>query len=577
MPKGIGYDSIEVDYDKIIKNIEADCQHYDKYAKDRYNTANEDYNSERELSVTKNNKNIPLKLVNNDKELVKRFSALISGSKINVNVVPLNQQSELISENIKLYIQNFLENTGFERKTRKFTNFLKRIGISYIATSLDPKRYNKETGTLGVIRQEIVDYKEVRLDLNSRDAFDPESDRFRNREFRIRVLPLDELRRIAEDAGKDETFINSIRAYTSDNDSYDILKNIGTDGEEEHGILIEYEFRQIETVPVSDEDGADEVEMYKYYNCSIINNNKNLILQEVEPNHINEFIIDVCSGDEKDDTPYPSGYIEETKNERELEAEAFEAEIRSLKAAPKAKFIRTRMKQGKLNDLAKRMDDPTQMIALSPEDEFIPFAQHQYDQTYSIILDRISDVKHRKGGEFDLQAGEQKYSGTTGKAINLLNSRSDLAKEGDKTNVEFSLTNSLKKVLKYTSQLYNMPIEMVRRIGENNEFSELKPQEIEEASYRLNIKFDLNSDVAKAEKKEFAIANRDSLSIEDRFKAFDVPNVETLVDNFYKEQGIFEIAEWVNQNPENVQILKEIIGNIEEDRARAEEAEKQAG
>lgn len=569
----VPFEDIEQKYKEIIENIEIDDHHYNESAKERYDTANDDYHNSREIIKT-DRAGTPIKLqrVNDEKTFIKRYSGLMAGSEKILTIIPKTEQDQEKVNKAKFYLEDYIEDSNFKDKTRKLANKFKRLGNTYLATYFEPTLYNQKYSTVGTIIQELVPFYEMRLDANSRNTLDPNSPYYRNRQFRIRALPIKDVKKIARAYNKDEEFIERIGEYSDGKLEIDKNNSNSESDQDSRAIIVDYEFREL----IQAEHGV----VWAFFQCSIINADSDLILKEIEPSPINRYMTEVASMDDRDDTPYASGYMEDTKEERELEAEAITAELIAAKSGVKATIIKTKLTQAEIDENAKHIGNPKKIIKLNPEDSIHEPKNRGFDETYESILRRLKDRKQNKGGEFDLQAGKRVDTADTGKLVNALNSRSDLAKEEDRATLERVLTNSIKTYYELSVLHYDMEV-IVTRLSkdgsdEKTEFETIKPTTLRDIDFDMSLKIDLNSDVIKAQKQALAQSVGDILSPVDRLKLMGADKPELLYSNFLNYQGLLEVAEWLKADPNNSETLKTLMAEQSKDQEIAELIKQQS-
>lgn len=563
-------------YQEQIQLIEADIQFYKEKAEQEYINAELDYSSMRELTVQDSDgKTVSLQLLNDERQLIKRRIGLIAGSKDSINVEPVTPDDKEFSEYIQAFLDYELGKNRFNRIKQKIVKECLKIGIGYVSSFYDPRLLNKKYGSIGLITQEVLSYDEVILDKNSRDNMDYESSTFRNRETRIERLPLAELKRLAEKS----PYIPDPDMVTSHNltESDDTNEN-GEIQDEDYGYLYTHEFRRKETVVFNEEgdlvsasdDEEGSFDAWVYYYMQLINNDIQLIITPITQSPINKFMIDVLQYEILSDSPYSFGYMYDTKEERQLLSEAHTAEMLAIKGSVKETIFFT----GTLTKAqAKYISDNlhrSMAHSLPPGTLVNVIGGNKVSPVYDQLIQRLINRKEEKGGEYPLQAGKQSYSTETGKLANILNSRSDLSKIEDITNVEIALSSAIETFLTLAQKNYSMRMIIPRLADDGSdevkEYFELNGSNdmlIDKGMFDINVKIEMNSDIKKAENAQLATANADILAPEDRLEMQGVPQPKIKVINYYKSQGIQEIANFINENEDGMELWEMFQSQVE--------------
>lgn len=563
-------------YTKQLSLIDDDINHYKVEAQQKYIDAELDYTNNRVLTVeSSDGEKIELQMLNDERQMIKRLVGLIAGSDDTIKVEAVTPDDSEHSEYIQAFIDYEFKKSKFNRMKQKLLKDTVMIGVGYLATYYDDKMLNRKYGSIGLITQENLNYDEVILDKNSRDNMDYEHSTFRNRETRLDRLPIKELERLAE---KSEYIVNHegvISAWEAlqEDDIEDGNKN-----KEEYGYIFTHEFRRKETVKFNedgeivnakdDEDGSFET--YQYYYFQTINNNINLILQPVTPSPINKFMIDVLQYEVLNDTPYSTGYMYDTLEERQLLAEAYTAEMLAIKKAMKETIF---IKGSITATQAKYISDNLHrsMVHMLPRGaEVQVVGGRPVSPIYDQLIQRLTERKENKGGEYPLQAGKQSYSTETGKLANILNSRSDLSKVEDITNMEAVLGSAVSTFLLLAQKFYDMEMIIPRLADEGDgkaqEYFSINGDSgvlLDKGEFDINIKIDLNSDVKKAQNAQLATANADILAPVDRLEMQGVDQAKYKLKNYYESQGILEIAEFVKTNENGLELWQQFREQIE--------------
>lgn len=578
-------------YTDITLKIQADLNFYqgsgdDGGAELRYNDAEHDYNNQRKLTTIKksNGKQVPLFLVNAEKQVIKRYSGLIAGADDSLFVIPSEVEDEQFSDIVDLYLRDYTQSSDFKFKKRKLANHFKRIGNAYFTTYYDPLFVNQRYDTVGTIVQELIPFYEVLLDANSRNSYDPASPYFRNRETRYKRMPHEDVRKLAKAMKMDPKLIEEIGQFQvaqSSPNSFDNQEQNKEIPEDERAIIFEHEYREL----VRDVDGGGKPTgaiVYQHLNCKIINNNPRLILQEIKFNDINKFMIEVACIDDRDDTPYGAGLMEDTREHRELQRELVTAEIENARSGRLATLIETRSTQAELDArFGNRLNDSTAVLKINKGDIIHDPPVKTIPPFYEQLYGRIEEGKQDIGGEHNLQAGKQSFASETGKLANILNSRADLSKSEDIAVLERVLSNSLNTFFLLSRKFYDLNIIIPKLVDDGtnqvSEFIELNlAQELkEENKFDIRIKIDLNSESVKAANQLLVQANVDIISRVDRLELSGAQQPKLLHKRWLEEQGLNEIAEFIAQSPEHAQTINLAMQGILQDEEQSQIVEEQ--
>lgn len=566
----------EFDQDFYVKQmglIDDDIRFFIENAQIDYETAEQDYKNERVLTVeTSDGEKISLQMLNDERQMIKRVVGLLAGSDDTVKVEAVTPDDVPHSEYVQAFIDYEFKKTRLNKLKQALLKDVMMIGNGYIATYYDPRLVNAKYGSIGVITQENLSYDEVILDKNSRDNMDYEHSTFRNRETRLERLPLDEIKRMAKNSPYiDDSVKDSITGHEALQEQ-DVESD---DAREEFGYIYTHEFRRKETVKY-DEDGElinanandeDSFDVWKYYYFRTINNSIDHILTPITESPINKFMIDVMQYEVLTDSPYSKGYVHDTKEERQLLAEAYTAETLAIKQSVKETVFIT----GNLTKQeAKYISDNLHrsMAHLLPRGSTVTtIGGHPVSPVFEQLIQRLKERKENKGGEYPLQAGKQSYSTETGKLANILNSRSDLSKVEDITNMEAVLGSSVSTFLLLAQKFYKMEVIIPRLsddgAGEVEQYFTLNGGDdefmLDKGEFDINIKIDLNSDVKKQQNAQLATANADILAPVDRLEMQGVEQPKAKMNNFYKSQGILGIAKFVNNTEGGLEIWEQFI------------------
>lgn len=557
---------------EIVENIKADETFYLENASARYEKANEDYNNERVIErIDSDGESVTLCLPNEEKNLIKRYAGLVVGSKDSIDISPATSEDELFAEALSHFIKFEFKKAKFPRIKGEIANQMKRIGNCYVAIVYDADMYNDRYNAYGVISIELIPYHEMILDLNSRNSYDQYSPYFRNRETRRRRIPLKEAQKIVKQAGLD--WWDKIGAYT--NDAIKSHEETNLANNDEHAYIYEHTFRE----RVEGDKGKLK---YKYFTVTLINNNPDFVLEKIEESPLEKYNTIIFTVDERSDTPYNSGYMEETLADREEQAELREAKRRALRAAVKNKTFVLGLSPKELSAALDTSDNNIVGIEKAGV-KIIEVGNNAVSDAFAQAEADIKLTKQEKGGEFDIQSGRQPFSSTTGKLANVLNSRSDLGKVQDVLALEDGFEDLINIYLEIAIENYDMPL-IVQRLSEDGSGRITGALEIMFSSFKatdarrrfdVNVTMDLNSDNTKAQANLIAQNNRDILAPLDILKMTGAKNPDLLHRNWAKHQGLLDMFEFVQQNPNAMEMFERLKQQTIIDQQQAQLAQQQ--
>ncbi len=543
-------------YEKQINLIDEDIQHYKEQAQSEYETAEDDYMNNRDLTVEDSNGHtITLQMVNRERQFIKRTVGLIAGSKDSIKIDPVGVEDKQHSDLVQLFIESEITNLKASKLKQAIVKDGMKIGNSYIGTFFDARRLHKKYGNTGVITQERLRFDEVILDKNSRDNMDYDSSTFRDRETRVERMKLDELKRRA----KLSPYINpdladNIPAYILGGESEEEQTN---SVDEDHGYLFTHEFRRMETIK---EDG-EEYDDWIYYTFTLINNSIDLIVDVITESPVSKFMIDVYQYEVLDHTPYSFGYMYDTKQERQLLAEAITAEMMAIKSSFKETIFIKGMTDLQAKHVSDNIHKSNGVFGVPKSSEIQVIGGKPVSPVYDSLIQRTIERFEEKGGEYPLQAGKQSYASETGKLANILNSRSDLSKHEDIMKIEALLSSAVETFLLLAQEFYNMEMIIPRLADDGSEeiyeYARLNINEetmLDKMVYDIRVKIDLNSDVKKQQNVQLAQANADKLHPEDSMEMQGIENPKVKHKNWLQFQGILEISELIKSDPEAKQM-----------------------
>jgi hypothetical protein len=557
---------------EIARNIEADENFYLENASHRYEAADQDYNNERLFSVVDSDGNtVNLKLPSEEKQLIKRYSGLVAGSKDNINITPVTKDDSLYAEVLSHFIKFEFKKAKFNRIKSAIANQMKRIGNCYVAIVYDADMWNERYNDYGVISIELIPYHEMILDLNSRNSYDSTSPYYRNRETRRRRVRLSEVKKIIKQEGHD--WFDKVGAHSTDAIREYEPANYGQD--EEYAYLYEHTFRE----RIKGDKGKLK---FKHFTVTLVNNNPQFVLDKITESALDSYNTLIFAADDRSDTPYSSGYMEETKSDREEQAQIREAKLKALRSAIKNKTFFIGLDN---EELKKAMDTPdTSIVGIKDRGvKIVEIGKNPVSEAFAQAEADARLRKQEKGGEFATQAGAQPYGNTTGKLANVLNSRSDLAKVQDVQVLESGIEDLINIYLQLAIENYDMPL-IVQRLSEDGSgrvtgaleilFSSFKTND-SRRRFDINVTMDLNSDNTKAQMSLMVQQNRDLMAPKDILEKSGMPNPDLIFENWAKHQGILDFYEFAQQFPQALEVFEDIKAKVTNDVQLAELAKIQ--